>query len=864
MKKKIIGIFVITLLIATVLPTVGNMQTHKIVKGNKVKLSTIETDNEFPEPNDCECNNEEFLNESFDGTFPPDGWSTDDFIQYDSNLAGGESPEAKLKWEEITEDYSYLSSKPVDTTSAETLTLEFKSFVNYALPSFNCTVLVRADGSDTWSDVTPWLNPIEENVGPDTYIADISAFIGTATQVMFEFSGYHFNIWDWYIDDFILYYLLPEEGLLIDAFFQPVQVVYQDDPEYPTYPHDTDMSGECSGIVAGLEMVAGKNTLLFGHPYEKRHEIKIQVCNKYPDQKTFQFVMKISPDGDEIWRSEWVTVPPGKPKVFTYGTPFPPTGPFKWDIWPDDKIKEKEGNIILYLEPDPGVKEPAPPCKCTVIQVNVTLVKTHDLNILWLPFTFEDGPEFPLDLIGQRGSEFDQWVWESLWPWWNGVYPLREGGLKEVRSLTPIKTNIILDDGTVVSNSETFAALNRAQVFELWRKLFDASLANAWLGSIKWQGYDRVVWLISPDIIRCPADANNDAIEGNGLAHRVVIGCSSLKFGVLVNWNTRSNVAAHEISHTYGLDESYRAGQQNRAVGYWVNRGLPFGSEKADVLNSSLNRDLMYYTWPIWEEPGRKTWIKKYNYGRLLVEFNLEEDPEVLGISGCIDKNGDVRLHPWYKLDEGNIDLEWGTRGSYLVKAYDSNGELLNEAGFNVSFTMYVNPEGEIPIDETTFAFRVEWIDGMHRVDIVNVSSNQVIATRTITPNTPQISIISPQPGETIKPEPYEITWDATDLDGDTMTYHIFLSNDSGASWFPMSLALHENSFTADFTHLSKENYQIAVFATDGWNVGEDVVSFEIKKGKDKNMMLDIPFLNQLLKWFPLLARLLQFPIFNK
>jgi len=646
----------------------------------------------------------------------------------------------------------------------------------------------------------------------------------------------------------LAYMIMAEltEGLLFDAFFQPVQVVFQDDPVYPP----TDMNGECAEIVAELEMVAGKNTLLFGHPYEKRHEIKIQVCNNYKEQKTFQFVMKINPGDKEIWRSEWLTVEPGPPPtVFPYGTPFPPTGRFKWDTWPED-IKQKKGEIILYLEPDPGAKDPAPPCKCAIVRVNVTVVKTHDLKILWLPFTFEDGPDFPPDLIGRSGSEFDQWMWESLDPWWNGVYPLRESGLSPVRSLTPIKTNITLYDGTEVSDLATFGALNRAQVLELWGKLVRASIDSAWLWSIKHQGYDRVVWLVSPDIMRCPADATNRAIVANGLAHRLV------KFGVLVNWSTRSKTAAHEISHTYGLDESYLAGQQNRTVGYWVNRGWFFGSE-ADVLNSSLNHDLMYITWPIWEEPGQKTWIKKPNYKALLKKFNEEEDPEVLGISGCIDKNDDVRLHPWYKLDEGNIDLEWGTTGSYLVKTYDSNEKLLNEAGFDISFTMYVTPGEEIPIDETIFAFRVEWIDGMHRVDIVNVNSNQVLATRTITPNTPQISITSPQPGETIKPEPCEITWDATDLDGDTLTYHIFLSNDSGASWFPMSLALHENSFTADFTHLLKGNYQITVSATDGWNVDEDIVDFAIKKGKDKSTLPDLLFLRQLWGRFPLLVRLL-------
>jgi hypothetical protein len=154
------------------------------------------------------------LDEDFSGGVPPSGWTQEEpgeWQQSFSNYAGGTSPEALLYWDDISGNYSYLDSKPVDTTGAPCLTLEFKSYIDhyYYYPYYNCRVLTRADGGDSWTDVTPWSNPIYGNVGPDTYSIDISSDIGTATQVRFEFDGYYYNINDWYVDDVSICYPEP-------------------------------------------------------------------------------------------------------------------------------------------------------------------------------------------------------------------------------------------------------------------------------------------------------------------------------------------------------------------------------------------------------------------------------------------------------------------------------------------------------------------------------------------------------------------------------------------------------------------------------------------------------------------------------
>jgi hypothetical protein len=147
------------------------------------------------------------LDEDFSGGVPPSGWTQEEAEEWNqsfTNNAGGTSPEASLFWNDISGDYAYLDSKPVDTTGMSSLTLEFKSFIDYFMGGgcdFDCRVLTRAHGGDGWTDVTPWSNPICSNIGPDSYSRDISSDIGPGTQVRFEFDGIWYDIDYWYVDD---------------------------------------------------------------------------------------------------------------------------------------------------------------------------------------------------------------------------------------------------------------------------------------------------------------------------------------------------------------------------------------------------------------------------------------------------------------------------------------------------------------------------------------------------------------------------------------------------------------------------------------------------------------------------------------
>lgn len=203
-----------------------------------------------------------FLDENFSGSFPPEGWSQEqsDWQQNNGNYAGGEPPEAYLAWYYISDDYAYLDSIPVNTIGAPSLTLEFKHYIDHYYDYFNCSVLTRSSSGDPWTDVTPWENPVQGDIDPQTVIIDISADIGSATQVRFEFDGYYWNLNYWYLDDVKIY----SEGTLRN----PGDIVYTSDETigisaystaYVEFTQPWDASPAVYSIKVTTELIGDQN-----------------------------------------------------------------------------------------------------------------------------------------------------------------------------------------------------------------------------------------------------------------------------------------------------------------------------------------------------------------------------------------------------------------------------------------------------------------------------------------------------------------------------------------------------------------------------------------------------------------------------
>ncbi len=148
------------------------------------------------------------LTENFgSGTMPPAGWSIDahgtNWTAPATAHAGGTAPEAQFFYNPSWTGTSRLMSPTINTTGYTSLTLSFKHMVDHYASPYTVGVATRS-ASGTWSSV--WsVNPTA-SIGPETKIIQItSADVGSSTfQVCFYFTGYSYNINEWYFDDISL------------------------------------------------------------------------------------------------------------------------------------------------------------------------------------------------------------------------------------------------------------------------------------------------------------------------------------------------------------------------------------------------------------------------------------------------------------------------------------------------------------------------------------------------------------------------------------------------------------------------------------------------------------------------------------
>jgi hypothetical protein len=92
----------------------------------------------------------------------------------------------------------------------------------------------------------------------------------------------------------------------------------------------------------------------------------------------------------------------------------------------------------------------------------------------------------------------------------------------------------------------------------------------------------------------------------------------------------------------------------------------------------------------------------------------------------------------------------------------------------------------------------------------------------------PTVQVVSPNGGETLPiGKPVVVTWDASDPDGDSLTYNVELSRDAGTSWTVLASKLIDKSWTwqVNLSDPEGNSYRIRVRASDGANGAASDVS---------------------------------------
>ncbi len=287
------------------------------------------------------------------------------------------------------------------------------------------------------------------------------------------------------------------------------------------------------------------------------------------------------------------------------------------------------------------------------------------------------------------------------------------------------------------------------------------------------------------------------------------------------------------------------------ADGFWVNRWIPISSQtSAYFMDSCIQSASCTWTWMrledvrncidtdecghrlpsgtiVWGDMGHSNGargISNDGYLNLLESsrFASEADPEALLVSGTINNDGTARFDPFLYLPDAALDIVPGMQGDYYLVLLDGAGSVLSMSGFEVQFYQ-TDPDGGA-LDEVPFVYRIEWKEGTERIELQD-KDGTVLASREVSPNKPEIEVLYPNGGEAVaQGGELRVRWQASDEDGDTLTYSLAMSADSGETWFPIDIDIADDEYALDTQVLEEgQNYLIRVRATDGVNTAEDV-----------------------------------------
>lgn len=266
----------------------------------------------------------------------------------------------------------------------------------------------------------------------------------------------------------------------------------------------------------------------------------------------------------------------------------------------------------------------------------------------------------------------------------------------------------------------------------------------------------------------------------------------------------------------------------NPATGYWVELGTedprlaPFADAPQCDRHCFMGRTSSNQL-NNWMVNGR--WIDTNDWELLIDRMKTHPDPEVIFVSGMIDPADNIHLGPWFRMPAGVPDRVDGDPGGYRVRFYDANGDLLQDVGFPLNFGG--DHLGDIP-PITFFGFTVPWVDDTVRIDIDRGEHDSGIppanlATRVVSDHAPTVDIVDPPPGQTVPhDEPFVLTWQADDLDGDDLTTVVMASAD-GDYWGPVNGWLDNGETTASIPAFlfPRGPIQLKVVVTDGVHMTE-------------------------------------------
>jgi len=338
-----------------------------------------------------------------------------------------------------------------------------------------------------------------------------------------------------------------------------------------------------------------------------------------------------------------------------------------------------------------------------------------------------------------------------------------------------------------------------------------------------------------------------------GFALTPLFGASRITINNVIEVST----PAHELGHTLGLRDTYKTeawdtedGDPNPRRSDATNNGNFIEDGNIQMVNKERSfkafnpiRDFMGGGGSRWTD--RTVWDYLYRSKFALSSPSMQKshrNGSYITVSGMIDSAGSASFFPFIEMTAAP-EVDESFEGPYSLEFRDAGGSLLNDFTFDVMF--HISEIGDVT--EMPFLFYLPLNDAIRTVLLK--LNGAVLATQTISDNAPEITLLSPTEGDTLKGK-VPIRWSASDADGDSLSFDLLYSPD-GEYQTVLNVGIAETSYELNVDLFDGGAApEITVIASDGVNESRAVLR-NIIVSVDNNDFRGIPVRFMLLQNYP-------------
>lgn len=422
--------------------------------------------------------------------------------------------------------------------------------------------------------------------------------------------------------------------------------------------------------------------------------------------------------------------------------------------------------------------------------------------------------------------------------------------------VVPINTgtsqNPVVASNSAIASQESYLKTvypvkNVTFVQKPWTVIGPSSVSNAISDLNKYYNSVLIAWFITvlftghqPFVL--PDQIYGFTPSGGGLSDPVWVGGAGRVARGFLGTSLEATMA-HEINHnldrsssgTWGRHTPFGCGASGpdpnwpytnsniNEVGFDTRQPWSSGGSTLTVVPNS-DPDIMSYC-----QSGHTPtkWISPYRWQNLFGTFTsslnahtlqqVSQVENVYYISGQVNRDGTGSLNP--VLFQPGMPSQGVPEGKYAVQLLDAGNNILASQPFNVNFP----DDPEEPVDSIYFNFQIAppVIPGQAPLAGMKVRltlGGDTLAEIQQSANAPTLSITAPAGGENWSGL-QTLKWDASDADGDPLSYMVLYSQDNGTTWNPVSSGITDTQLDVDLDHLPGGSQAIfRVIASDGFN----------------------------------------------